>query len=175
MSFSWISRQSLAGEWQTEVKCQVSSFVQWQKCRIIKDWIVCLSWISWLIGLYVAFIYLLNEINEWNAYLGWPEVIGVWLPDECISFGGAVFIIGEVGISDGYACFETPECAEQPLVSIGHSAAYQITLVTVVLDCGERGGSAEIVLGEVGLHSEKNFRWRFHWATNDIRAGPEYP
>ena len=75
--------------------------------------------------------------------------------DECISFGGAVFIIGEVGISDGYACFETPECAEQPLVSIGHSAAYQITLVTVVLDCGERGGSAEIVLGKVGLHSEK--------------------
>lgn len=75
--------------------------------------------------------------------------------NECVSFGGTVFIIGEMGVSDRYACFKTPECAEQPLVSIGNAATYQITLITVVLDRGERSGSTEIVLGEMGLHPEK--------------------
>ena len=64
--------------------------------------------------------------------------------NECVSFGGTVFIIGEMGVSDRYACFKTPECAEQPLVSIGNAATYQITLITVVLDRGERSGSTEI-------------------------------
>jgi hypothetical protein len=75
--------------------------------------------------------------------------------NECVSFGGTVFIIGEMGVSDRYACFKAPECAEQPLVSIGNAATYQITLITVVLDRGERSGSTEIVLGEMGLHPEK--------------------
>lgn len=44
--------------------------------------------------------------------MGRFDIVGVGFFNECVFFGGIVFIIGEMGVFDRYVCFKVLECVE---------------------------------------------------------------